>query len=84
MDTYNYTIDFIFNGKDYHNNLSSNQQLFKKPEEGCRPKQSEALFLLEQIKEILSQDELPFLPHDIIVCDENETLFSIPDLKPFL
>lgn len=84
MDTYKYSIDFTFSGKDYHNNLSSNQELFKKPAEGCKPQQSEALFLLGQIKEILSQDELPFLPHDIIVCDENETLFSIPDLKSFL
>ena len=70
MDTYKYTIDFTFGGKNYHNNLSSNQELFKKPEEGCRPQQSEALFLLEQIKEIIAQDELPFLPHDITVYNE--------------
>lgn len=88
MESYNYSIEFKFNGNIYHTDISSYQQLFEKPANGCKPHPSEAKYLLEQIKIFLSQEELPFLPHDIIVNatinNKMETLFSIPDLKAFL
>lgn len=81
MDKYYYLIEFIFGGTVYHMNIDADQLLFEKPDEGCKPHKSEAKYILDQIKVFLSKEELPFLPHDIIVDqvvnDKNETLFSI-------
>lgn len=77
-----YSIEFSYHNKrDSFTSKTYNKDLFKKKDTISK---SDALTVLKLIESYMEGSKIKFLPHDIVISDTKEVLFTIDDLKKYL
>lgn len=77
-----YSIEFSYHNKrESFTSKTYNKDLFKKEDTISK---SDALTVLNLIQSYMNESKTKFLPHDIVVSDTKEVLFTIDDLKKYL